>query len=43
MRSIADFSRDGVGVNEPKRKDASRSDGVKVIRYGTKSRVYGVN
>jgi pilus assembly protein CpaB len=46
LRSIADFSREGVGDNDPravKRKDASRSDGVKVIRYGTKSRVYGVN
>ncbi len=46
LRSIADFSREGVGNNDPravKRKDASRSDGVKVIRYGTKSRVYGVN
>lgn len=46
LRSIADFNRDGVGTNEPKvakGKDASRSDSMRIIKYGNKSRVYGVN
>jgi pilus assembly protein CpaB len=46
LRSIADFNRDGVGTADRKvatGKDASRSDSMRVIKYGNKSRVYGVN
>ena len=46
LRSIADFSRDGVGTSEPKiakGKDTSRSDSMRVIKYGVISRAYGLN
>ena len=46
LRSIADFNRDGVGSADRKvatGKEASRSDSMRVIKYGNKSRVYGVN
>jgi pilus assembly protein CpaB len=42
LRSIADFSR-GTEEVKAKAKAASQGDGVRIIKYGSKSRVYGVN
>lgn len=44
LRSIADLKRDGVGPtsgNELNKND--RSDAIQVLRYGVRSRAYGVN
>jgi pilus assembly protein CpaB len=46
LRSIADFSRDGVGMDAAKNakaKEPPRSDGMRVIKYGVRSRATGLN
>ncbi|MFM9851014.1 MAG: Flp pilus assembly protein CpaB [Hyphomicrobiaceae bacterium] len=44
LRSIADFSRDGSDpVKSAKGKDVPRSDGMRIIKYGVRSRATGLN
>jgi pilus assembly protein CpaB len=42
LRSIADFNPQG-GVDKPKKKETGRSDSVRVLEYGVRSRAYGLN
>ena len=42
LRSVADMNRDK-GKDEPVRKRAETSSGVRLLKYGIKGRAYGVN
>lgn len=44
LRSIADFSRDGTDpLGSAKNREPPRSDAVRIIKYGVRSRVTGLN
>lgn len=45
LRSIADFSRDGVSSDSAKsaKKEPPRTDGMRIIKYGVRSRATGLN
>jgi hypothetical protein len=45
LRSIADFNRDGVSTDPTKsaKSKETRSDGMRFIKYGVRSRATGLN